>query len=149
MAARNGTESTIEHPSWAPEPTVEHWRCRAGCGELVGVGRTAIEHWREMSALLAARGERPLDTGAIVWCRPCEERLRAAANERKARARNEVTRLVNVLRASMDPTREQVVIARLRELGHPDIEGLVRQLGRSLERRFPGHDTLTWRDLKR
>lgn len=66
----------------APDPDVEHWPCRGGCGRMVGVTQVAVERLAMSNQLLATKRERPIAKHEVMWCPDCkrlDDEERAAA----------------------------------------------------------------------
>lgn len=55
----------------APDPDVESWPCRGGCGRMVGVPQVAIDRLAEANRMLARRGEKPIARHEVMWCPSC------------------------------------------------------------------------------
>lgn len=55
----------------APDPDVENWPCRGGCGRSVGVTQAGVEKLAEANRLLARRGEKPIGKHEVMWCPAC------------------------------------------------------------------------------
>lgn len=57
-----------------PDPDVESWPCRGGCGRKVGVPQVAIERLAEANRMLVRRGEKPIGKHEVMWCPACRRR---------------------------------------------------------------------------
>lgn len=119
--------TSINGVGWKRPEFVGAWHCRT-CNELVPIQEADMEHVAIWNRRLRARGEEPIDTSRIVFCDPCREKHREAAPEKR---RTEVMRMSEVIRelkSSPDPDRELATIRTLRDLGHPDVDGLLSAL---------------------
>lgn len=54
-----------------PDPIVESWPCRGGCGQNVGVTQVGLDRLAEANAMLARRGEKPIGRHEVMWCPNC------------------------------------------------------------------------------
>lgn len=70
-----------------PDPVVESWPCRTGCGAMIGQTPTGIAAWEENNALLISAGMRPMTKLEVMWCPSCRaaEERRLAAERASAR----------------------------------------------------------------
>lgn len=71
---RDPSRSRRDPSAWTPPEIVEHWPCRGGCGQLVGVTREAVEAREGANRRLAARREQPIAKDKIMWCPACKKR---------------------------------------------------------------------------
>ena len=111
---------------WSPAALVEEWPCR-NCGTaLVGVTAEQVSARAMFNTMLRRQNERVIDTDEVVFCPPCLDLARASGVERRRRAINETELLIRQLKTLSDENdpRERSILARLRDLGHPDVEGL-------------------------
>lgn len=84
---RDPSRARRDPTDWTPPVIVEHWPCRGGCGQMVGVTREAIDALATGNALLAKRREPPISKAKVVWCPDCKRRDdELAAMEREAAA---------------------------------------------------------------
>jgi hypothetical protein len=68
-----------------PEPVVEHWPCRTGCGAMVGQTAYGIAAWNEANEKLVAWRQKPLTKLEVMWCPACKARdEKRLADERAA-----------------------------------------------------------------
>jgi hypothetical protein len=112
---------------WSPAAIVEQWPCRT-CGlAMVGVTAEQVEAREVFNRKLRARREQEIPKSAVVFCEACLERARQLGAERRARERVEMAALIRELRSLVDnDLREKSILARLRVLGHPDVDELQR-----------------------
>lgn len=68
----------------SPDPDVEHWPCRGGCGRMVGVPQAGVDGLAQSNRQLAARRDRPIGKHEVMWCPDCKRR---EDEERAARLR--------------------------------------------------------------
>jgi hypothetical protein len=60
--------------SSAPDPIVEHWPCRGGCGTLVGVTKVGIDEFDAMNRRLRSMRQEPMAKHKVMWCPACKRR---------------------------------------------------------------------------
>lgn len=115
-----------------PRAIVAGWACRARCGRFVPVDDAAIDALESNNATLRRRGEPELGVHEIVFCPSCKAR---AAPDRAASLRRRVDEqaaLIRELKTLIDnDLRERSIVARLRDLGHPDVDGLRKAIAES------------------
>lgn len=116
---------------------VTAWPCAAtGCTETVLVTEDAVFTLDVFNAELEKRGEAPIAPAA--FCPPhAAQRNRVGANALEGR-RDETRELVRQVRNSSNAHGEVAAIARLRRLGHPDVDGLLQALAEKPGRRRRG-----------
>lgn len=124
-------------PSWKPPAIVEHWPCRT-CGDAVPVTQDGIEAAHVWDQILTARGEPPIDRQRTMFCVACVIKHKANATERRAHEKAELAEVIRLLKQSRSPSREHDLHLRLKALGHPDIEGLIRTLCEAREPKSKG-----------
>ncbi len=56
----------------APDPDVEHWPCRKGCGRMVGVTSAGIEAFESCNRKLKAMRQDPIGKHQVMWCPDCK-----------------------------------------------------------------------------
>lgn len=126
---RPRTEAQVDKVlAWQPPEIVGQWRCRTCGSKFMPITADALEYARMWNRILQRRGEAPLDPERIVFCDDCRELHRSHGADKR---RDEVDRMaeeVRKLKNAADPTSEQATIRTLRELGHPDVDGLVHSL---------------------
>lgn len=111
--------------------------CRARCGSLVDWTEEAEESFATFNRKLLSTRDAPLDKTRIVFCIRCRDRGRLEA---AAINREHIDRLREVIRrvkASSHPDSEHDLHKQLRELRHPDVEGLLEAL-RTKGQKQPG-----------
>lgn len=114
--------------TWAPPEIVAKWKCRT-CGALaVPISADDLEFAAVWNRKLRSRGEAPLDPDRIVFCDACRDKHRASGEHRRAEERERIAEEIRKLKNADDPTLEAATIKTLRELGHPDVDGLVQSL---------------------
>lgn len=122
---------TAQDPTlaWQPAVLVERWACRGKCGASIAVDDAAVHARDKLNEQLRKRGEPEVGAHEIAFCPACKQRgapLRGEANRRTADA---IAALVRELKGLIDnDLRERSVLARLRELGHPDVDGLAKAI---------------------
>jgi hypothetical protein len=77
-----------------PEPIIEQWPCRGGCGATINVTATMIEHVREANRALKQRGIAPITKREVFPCPACRRReeQQIAAERAEAERRSRVRR---------------------------------------------------------
>lgn len=112
-----------------PPAIVAGWACRARCGRFVPVDQGAIAAREDANALMRRRGEPELGVHEIVFCPACKA---GSAPDRAAALRRQsdlIAGAVRELKTLVDnDLRERSLVARLRELGHPDVGALLRSV---------------------
>ncbi|MBA2718912.1 MAG: hypothetical protein H0U52_06695 [Chloroflexi bacterium] len=111
-------------PRWAPPRFVAAWKCRT-CGVLVDVTVDALERLAVFNSILRRRNEAPLDHNAIVFCDDCLPQFKAFAADHARGKTDRLAEEIRKLKNSGDPVSEHAVIKTLRDLGHPDVGGLL------------------------
>lgn len=111
---------------WTDPPIVESWPCRGKCGATVGVTQHAVDALRVANEKLRARGEPEIEH--VTFCAACTSRLKADAAERRARNEATMAAMIRELRAGVTTEKERAILARLRAMHHPDVDGLARLL---------------------
>lgn len=113
--------------TFRPPAIVAGWACRARCGRFVPVTDAAVAARETSNAKLRDRGEREVGEDEIVFCGPCIRRAAPDRGEAKRRQIDEMAALIRELKTLVDnDLRERAVVARIRQLGHPDVDGLLR-----------------------
>jgi hypothetical protein len=69
-----------------PDPIVEHWPCRTGCGAMVGQTAAGIEAWREANEKLTGWRMKPLTKAEVMWCPACKAKDEQRMTEERAAA---------------------------------------------------------------
>lgn len=111
---------------WTEPPIVASWPCRGKCGASVGVTQHAVDALRVANEKLRALGEPEIEH--VTFCSACTLRLRAEAAERRARNEATMAAMIRELRAGTSPEKERDILAKLRAMHHPDVDGLARLL---------------------
>ena len=111
---------------WSDPPIVESWPCRGKCGATVGVTQHAVDTLAQANERLRARGEPEIQH--VTFCAACTSRLKAEASERRARNEATMAAMIRELKTGVAPERERDILARLRAMHHPDVDGLARLL---------------------
>lgn len=125
--ADRGVPDDYEPGTRRPPAIVAGWACRAGCGRFVPVDDVAIAALASSNATLRKRGEPELGVHEIVFCAACKHRAAPDRGEAKRRSTDETARLIAELKTLVDnDLRERSIVARLRDLKHPDVDGLLR-----------------------
>lgn len=115
--------------AYKPPEFVGAWRCRR-CGVLVEIQASDLENLAMWNRVLKARGEAPIDNTKIALCDECK----AVEDDRRSDGRKEQAGIVNDLIRSLKATDDidgidaRAQTKRLRELGHPDVDGLLHEL---------------------
>jgi hypothetical protein len=106
---------------------VEQWPCRGKCGATVPVDEAGVHARNKANAQLARRGEPELGKHEIAFCPACKAKYAPARGDAMRRHADAMAAAIRELKTLVDnDLRERALIARLRELGHPDVDGLVR-----------------------
>lgn len=128
--ARFGGAHRDEGASYAPAVVrppaiVAGWACRARCGRFVPVDDAAVSALASNNATLRRRGEPELGEHEIVFCPSCKHRAAPDRADALRRRVDETAKLIAELKTLVDnDLRERGILARLRDLGHPDVDGL-------------------------
>lgn len=117
-----------EMPQWSPSVVLTHVPCRKRCGSLVEWNDAAEERFVAFNRMLEARGEAPLDKTKILFCDKCRVLRRQAVADHNRKQVDLTGEVIRDLRRASNPDGERDLIAKLRELGHPDIDGLLETL---------------------
>ena len=119
----DGYAPAIERPS----PIVAGWACRSGCGRFVPVDDAGVGARDHANAQLRRRGEPELGEHEIVFCAACKQRSAPDRGQAKRRQADEMAALIRELKTLVDnDLRERSIVARIRQLGHPDVDGLLK-----------------------
>jgi hypothetical protein len=110
-----------------PEPVASR-PCR-GCGTPCEVTATGMAALKSFNKILLDRGEMPLNETKIFACERCELKVRDVAGQSNRDKVEEMRAIILDLREAVDPPSEKAMIARLEELGHPDVTGLLHAIG--------------------
>lgn len=103
------------------------WPCRT-CSTLVPVQASDLENVAMWNRILKARGEEPIEVERVMFCDDCRA-LHKDRGAGKRREQNErLAEEIRKLKAAPDPDRERATINTLRDLGHPDVDGLLHEL---------------------
>lgn len=125
-------EAEPVRPFGAFGPVVAGWACRARCGRFVPVDDAAIAALANANATLRRRGEPELGVHEIVFCPACKHRAAPDRADALRRSSEEMGRLIVELKSLVDnDLRERSIVARLRELHHPDVDALLRAVRES------------------
>lgn len=123
---RNRGKDADEVYNWTEPPIVASWPCRGRCGATVGVTQHAVDALTQANERLRGRGEPEIEH--VTFCEACTSRLKAEAAERRARRDATMTAMIRELRAGVSPEKERDILAKLRAMHHPDVDGLARLL---------------------
>lgn len=107
---------------------IERVPCRGRCGALVDWTEEAEESFRTFSRILLAKRDAPLDKTRIVFCVACRARGRIEAGDGNRRHVDELRDAIRRIKGSANPDSERDLIQKLRDLKHPDVEGLLEAL---------------------
>jgi hypothetical protein len=111
-----------------PEPVVETWPCRTGCGARIDMTATAIATAREWNLKLQDQGAPALTKRDVMLCSDCRKLdAQRAVAESIARAQS-IAALSNELRRGVLPWREAAIADELRGLGVERPEQLIKQI---------------------
>jgi hypothetical protein len=103
------------------------WKCRT-CNALVPVQEQDLENLASCNDALRRRGEEPLDHNRIMFCDSCREAHKLDAARRRRREVERLAEVIRALKSAADPDSERALIHQLRELNHPDVDGLLNAL---------------------
>lgn len=133
LALRARTER--ERPSkplspWQPSPTVGHWSCHGKCGAMVPITDLTVERWQFFNRMLAKRGDEngnrePLDVNDLVFCADCRAKGEAMIPAGRRMQHDAMAASIRKLKASKNPAGETELLARIRKLGHPDVDAML------------------------
>lgn len=100
-----------------PEPVVETWPCRTGCGARIDMTASAIAIVADANRKLVERKDRPLSKREVMLCIDCRALEAKAATERDLQRAHAITALTRELRHGVLPWREAAIADELRGLG--------------------------------
>lgn len=113
-----------EMPRYEPAKIHSHVPCRGRCGAIVSWTEEAEHAFQTWNRVLAAKAEAPLDKTRIVFCNTCRQRgaeLTADANRKKVDA---MAAAIRELKIGCHEHRENELLDKLEQAGHPDVPGL-------------------------
>lgn len=143
MRARNRVAGGLDRPievapkgplggAWAPPEIVEGWACRARCGRFVPATAEALARWADANRALQRRGLEPIGKHEVLFCASCKSKHAPERGDARRRQADAMADAIRELKGLVDnDLRERSLIARLRDLGHPDVDGLVRAVRES------------------
>lgn len=111
-----------------PEPVVETWPCRTGCGARVDMTASAIEQVALANRALVSRGDQPLTKREVMLCGACRAVEHARGVERDRDRAASIAALTRELRRGVFPWREAAIADELRGLGVEKPEELIKQI---------------------
>lgn len=115
-----------------PPAIVAGWACRSGCGRFVPVTDAAVAARDSANDQLRRRGEPELGEHEILFCPSCKHRAAPDRADALRRRVDDIAKLIAELKTLVDnDLLERSVLARLRDLGHPDVDGLMRAVRES------------------
>jgi hypothetical protein len=121
-----------------PPAIVAGWACRAGCGRFVPVDDAAVAARDSANGQLRRRGEPELGVHEIMFCPACKHRAAPDRADALRRRVDETAKLIAELKTLVDnDLRERSLVARLRDLGHPDVDGLRKAIAESRAAKNP------------
>lgn len=114
---------------WKKPKFVGTWRCRSPvCGASVGYTQEDHETAEVFDRERARRGEPPLDRKTIALCSTCNAlRLKQRADKNRAQV-DELAEIIRAVKDSTNPRDMHAEIKRMRELHHPDVDGLLQSV---------------------
>jgi len=115
-----------------PEPVVETWPCRTGCGARIDMTATAIALVADANRKLVARGDKPLAKREVMLCADCRASWGAAATEKDRQRHQAIAALTRELRHGVLPWREEAIADELRGLG-ADVGQILREAAQANE----------------
>ena len=130
LRERTAAERSAASPAlyaWKPPVFVGAWKCRT-CEVLVPITTEDLERLAMWNRVLRSRKQEPIDHNRIVFCDACRDSLKAKAGDRRSEEARITGELVRELKAATNPDSERATANRLRDLGHPDVDGLLGAL---------------------
>ncbi len=116
-------------PVWTPPVIVDSWPCRhPQCSVRVDVTQDVVDQLAVFNGYLRRRNERPIPTDAVVVCDTHRLALTAYRTEQLDKKRTAMTEAVQKLKASPNARAEHELLAELKRMHHPDIDGLLQSL---------------------
>lgn len=113
--------------AWKAPEFIGAWKCRT-CGQLVPIQESDMANLAMWNRELRKRNEEPIDTARIVFCDACRTEHRKSAPGRRTEEVARLAEVIRTLKGAADPDREMATIRTLRDLGHPDVDGLLSEL---------------------
>jgi len=126
-------ESPAKNPLAKSRPVyVGAWKCRK-CDALVPIQESDMDFLATWNDVLRARGEAPIDPHSVMFCDACRTKYKSRdfQLDRARGNRDRTERLAEAIRrikGAANPDGEHETIRALRELGHPDVDGLLSLL---------------------
>jgi hypothetical protein len=116
---RTGPVATYEAAA-----VVAHWPCRA-CRQPTELTETGADRFTFFNRALVARGEAPIDTGAVLFCGACRAEGTTYASRRNREHVDKLAEKIREYKASHDSRRQAELEHEMAKLHHPDLPGLV------------------------
>lgn len=113
---------------WRKPGDVAWWKCRGGCGVLVGVCEDVCEYRQQLNGYLRKRMEADIPVDGIVPCDKCRARFKQERAYRNWERKEAMAEAVKKLKDAKDPRKDSETLAVLEKLHHPDIPGLLDAL---------------------
>lgn len=114
--------------AWRKPDDVGAWKCRGGCGTLVGVTEDVMAQFATFNGYLRKKLEAPLNHDAIVLCDRCRARMLTERSYRLYERVENLRKTIQALKAHPEPRKASVLLAELSDYKHPDIPGLLDAL---------------------
>lgn len=116
-----------KEPVYVPPVYVDTWACKL-CRLPIEVTADAVERVEIFNRALADRREPLLITSELVACLECAIKIQERHAFKARRDAELLGKVIARLKLSRSPEHERGLIAELRQLGHPDVDGLVESL---------------------
>lgn len=112
------------HAPFGASQAVATRPCRA-CGAPCDVTEAGMFALKTCNRILLARGDMPISETKTFACDACVGRVREASGEENRRNVDLMRAAILDLKDAIDPASEKGTIEVLKELGHPDVPGLL------------------------
>lgn len=112
---------------WRKPADVDEWPCRA-CGVFVGVTDEATHALEVHNRRLLQLREAPVESARVLFCPSCKARGVAMQPERNRKHVDALAELIREFKSDPPPhpDREAELVAHMRLMHHPDVDGLVQ-----------------------
>jgi hypothetical protein len=109
--------------------------CRARCGSVVDWTEEAEHAFGTFNRKLESDNQAPLDRTKIAFCSGCIARGRAMLADNNRKQTDALAEKIREIKASGDPAGETELIAQIKKLNHPDVDGLLSALTEQINKR--------------
>lgn len=111
--------------AWRKPDDVGAWKCRGGCGTLVGVTEDVMAQYATFNGYLRKKLEAPLNHDAIVLCDRCRARMEKERSHRLHEKVEKLRGVIQALKAHKEPRKAVELLQQLKDYKHPDPQGLL------------------------